>query len=418
MVCYVIILLILLKRIQLRLRKNSMQKKTGYLLILLSCLLVSACKQEKLKPLPPQVIVKLVKQETVPVYGSYIGVTRASLDVEVRARVTGYVEKVEFVEGSWVEAGELLYLIDNKPYIAKRKRVLAQLEKDKAAYEKAKRDVIRLKPLYEQDAASQLDYDTGVSTQEQAKASVMSSQANLDEVDLELSYTKIKAPISGMVGGSQADIGALVGSGGISLLTTVQQINPIYVTFNMSSLDYLNARRRMNSLLKKKEAEEQGKALEGFVRITLPDDSEYRYWGDVSFTDPKVNPKTGTFKVRAVLPNPDSELLPGQYTSARIRLSEYTDSVVIEEEAIRVEQGGLYVMVVMPDNTVEHRFVMVKHYGEQGLVIDSGLKEGERIIIEGQHRARHGQLVEPLTQAEYDAQKEARQSTKKSAGDL
>ena len=255
-----------------------MPKRTGYILILISCLLVSACKQEKIKPLPPQVIVKAVKQETVPVYGSYIGVTRASLDVEVRARVTGYVEKVEFVEGSWVEAGQLLYLIDDKPYIAKRKRVLAQLEKDKAAYEKAKRDVTRLKPLYEQDAASQLDYDTALSIQEQAKATVMSSQANLDEVDLELSYTQIKAPISGMVGGSQADIGALVGSGGISLLTTVQQINPIYVTFNMSSLDYLNARRRMNSLLEKKEAEEQGKALEGFVRITLPDDSEYRYW--------------------------------------------------------------------------------------------------------------------------------------------
>jgi len=394
-----------------------MPKIIGYLLILISCVLVSACEEKKIKSQPPQVIVKIVKQETVPVYGSYIGVTRASLDVEVRARITGYVEKVEFVEGSWVEAGQLLYLIDDKPYIAKRKQVFAQLEKDKAAHEKAKRDVIRLKPLYEQDAASQLDYDTAISIQEQAKATVMSSQANLDEVDLELSYTKIKAPISGMVGGSQADIGALVGSGGISLLTTVRQINPIYVTFNMSSLDYLNARRRMNTLIEKRAAEEQGKALEGFVRITLPDDSEYRYWGDVSFTDPKVNPKTGTFKVRAVLPNPDSELLPGQYTSARIRLSEYTDSVVIEEEAIRVEQGGLYVMVVMPDNTVEHRFVMVKHYGEQGLVIDSGLKEGERIIIEGQHRARHGQLVEPLTQEEYDAKEKAQRSAKNVEGE-
>ena len=386
-------------------------------MILLSCLLVSACEQKKIIPLPPQVIVKAVKQETVPVYGKYIGVTKASLDVEVRARITGYVEQVEFVEGSWVEAGQLLYLIDDKPYIAKRKRVLAELEKDKAAYEKAKRDVIRLKPLYEQDAASQLDYDTGVSTEEQAKASVMSSQANLDEIDLELSYTKIRAPISGMVGGSQADIGALVGSGGISLLTTVQQIDPIYVTFNMSSLDYLNARRRINTLLEKRKAEEQGKALEGFVRITLPDDSEYRYWGDVSFTDPKVNPKTGTFKVRAVLPNPDSELLPGQYTSARIRLSEYTNAVVIEEEAIRVEQGGIYVMVVMPDNTVEYRFVMVKHYGEEGLVIESGLKEGELIIMEGQHRARHGQLVEPLTQAEYKALQQKKQNTKNVVGE-
>jgi len=384
---------------------------------LIICIFLSACQREEIKPIPPQVIVKEVKQETVPVYGSYIGVTRASLDVEVRARITGYVEQVKFVEGSWVEAGDLLYFIDDKPYITKRKRVLAELEKDKAAYEKAKRDVTRLKPLYEQDAASQLDYDTAVSIQEQAQASVMSSQANLDEVDLELSYTKIKAPISGMVGGSQADIGALVGTGGISLLTTVQQINPIYVNFNMSSLDYLNARRRMNTLLEKRKAEEQGKALEGFVRITLPDDSEYKYWGDVSFTDPKVNPKTGTFKVRAVLPNPDSELLPGQYTSARIRLSEYIDAVVIEEEAIRVEQGGLYVMVVMPDNTVEHRFVMVKHYGEQGLVIDSGLKEGERIIVEGQHRARHGQLVKPITQSEYEAALKEKQNAKNVVGE-
>ena len=398
-------------------KEKSMRQKAGYLLLLISSLMISACEKEKETPKIPQVIVKTVKEETVPVYGTYIGVTRASLDVEVRARVTGYVEKVEFVEGSWVEAGQLLYLIDNKPYIAKRKQVLAQLEKAKAAYEKAKRDVVRLKPLYEQDAASQLDYDTAVSIQDQAQASVMSSQANLDEVDLELSYTKIKAPISGMVGGSQADIGALVGSGGISLLTTVQQINPIYVNFNMSSLDYLNARRRMHTLLDQKEAKEKGKALEGFVRITLPDDSEYKYWGDVSFTDPKVNPKTGTFKVRAVLPNPDSELLPGQYTSARIRLSEFTDSVVIEEEAIRVEQGGLYVMVVMPDNTVEHRFVMVKHYGEEGLVIDSGLKSGERIIIEGQHRARHGQLVEPISQADYAAEQKALRSTKKVEGE-
>jgi membrane fusion protein (multidrug efflux system) len=118
-----------------------------------------------------------------------------------------------------------------------------------------------------------------------------------------------------------------------------------------------------------------------------------------------------------VLPNPDSELLPGQYTSARIRLSEYSDAVVIEEEAIRVEQGGIYVMVVMPDNTVEHRFVMVKHYGEQGLVIESGLTAGERIIIEGQHRARHGQLVEPVSQAEYEAEQAEKRNTQKVVGE-
>jgi membrane fusion protein (multidrug efflux system) len=193
-----------------------------------------------------------------------------------------------------------------------------------------------------------------------------------------------------------ADLGALVGSGGISLLTTIQRINPIYVTFNMSSLDYLNARRRMNSLLEQIEADKKGKSLAGFVRITLPDDSDYRYWGDVSFTDPKVNPKTGTFQVRAVLPNPDSELLPGQYTKARIKLSEFANAVVVPEEATQVEQGGIYVMVALPDDTVERRFIIVEHYGEAGLVVSSGLSADERIIVEGLHRARHGQKVKPI----------------------
>ena len=124
----------------------------------------------------------------------------------------------------------------------------------------------------------------------------------------------------------------------------------------MSALDYLNAKRRMTSMMEQLQAEQQGKALEGFVRISLPDGSEYRYWGDVSFTDPKISPKTGTFKVRAKLPNPNSELLPGQYTKARIKLSELKDAIVVPEEATQVEQGGIYVMVVLDSGEIEQRF--------------------------------------------------------------
>jgi len=368
-----------------------------YLFLVTLSFLIIGCE----KPAKPMkvndVVIQHVEKQNVPIYGNYVARTKASLDVEVRARVTGYVENVEFVEGSWVNEGDLLYQIDDKPYKAKVKRVEATLAKNRAALDKAKRDTARLEPLYRQDAASQLDLDNAISTQEQAKATVMSTSAEYDEALLELSYTQIKAPISGMVGGSMADLGALVGNGGISLLTTIQRINPIYVTFNMSSLDYLNARRRMNSLLEQIEADKKGKSLEGFVRITLPDDSEYRYWGDVSFTDPKVNPKTGTFQVRAVLPNPDSELLPGQYTKARIKLSEFANAVVVPEEATQVEQGGIYVMVVLPDDTVERRFIIVEHYGEAGLVVSSGLSADERIIVEGLHRARHGQKVNPIT---------------------
>jgi len=368
-----------------------------YIFLVAFSFLIIGCE----KPVKPvkinDVVVQKVEKQNVPIYGNYVARTKASLDVEVRSRITGYVEHVEFVEGSWVNEGDLLYQIDDKPYKAKVKRVEATLAKSRAALDKAKRDTARLEPLYRQDAASQLDLDNAISAQEQAKATVMATSAEYDEALLELSYTQIKAPISGMVGGSMADLGALVGNGGISLLTTIQRINPIYVTFNMSSLDYLNARRRMNSLLEQIEADKKGKSLAGFVRITLPDDSEYRYWGDVSFTDPKVNPKTGTFQVRAILPNPDSELLPGQYTKAQIKLSEFANAVVVPEEATKVEQGGIYVMVVLDDKTVERRFIIVEHYGEAGLVVSAGLSAGEQIIVEGLHRARHGQKVNPIT---------------------
>ena len=369
---------------------------THYFVVLILLGTLLGCKKELQVAEPETVYYQQVEKKSVPIYGNYIARTDASLDVEVRARVTGYVERVAFIEGSWVNEGDELYRIDDKPYIAKVNRATAALEKNKAALEKAKRDVARLEPLYRQDAASQLDFDNALSAKEQAQASVLASQAELEEAELDLSYTRIVAPISGMVSSSEADLGALVGSGGISLLTTIKQINPIYVHFNMSTLDYLNARRRMTSVLEQVDAEQKGKALEGFVRITLPDDSEYKYWGDVSFTDPKVNPQTGTFKVRAVLPNPDSELLPGQHTKARIKLSEFANAVVIPEESTQVEQGGVYVMVVMPNNKVERRFVIIEHYGEEGLVIGSGLSAGEKIIVEGLHRARHGQLVNPL----------------------
>ncbi|TGV21602.1 efflux RND transporter periplasmic adaptor subunit [Pseudoalteromonas sp. MEBiC 03607] len=370
----------------------------GYVLVMV----LVGCSKEQPNEVIEEVVTAKVKQFDVPLYGNYVARTDASLDVEVRARITGFVESVEFVEGSWVDEGDLLYTIDDRPYRAKLNRVKAALQKDQAALAKAKRDVTRLKPLYEQDAASQLDYDNAISIQEQAQASLSATQAELEETKLELEYTRITAPISGMVGSSEADLGALVGTNGISLLTTIQQIDPIYVNFNMSALDYLNAKRRMNSLMDQLQAEQKGKALEGFVRISLPDGSEYRYWGDVSFTDPKISPKTGTFKVRAQLPNPDSELLPGQYTKARIKLSQISNAIVVPEEATQVEQGGIYVMVVLDSGAIERRFIVVEHYGEQGIVVSGGLSAGELVVVKGLHRIRHGQQVKAISLEEFE----------------
>jgi len=368
-------------------------------------LLSAGCRKEAPKVSPPEVVVAPVEKKDVPIVGHYIGVTKASLDVEVRARVDGFVEEQLFAEGSAVKKGALLYRIDNRPYQARVKRMKAKLSSDRAVLAKTERDLNRMEPLYKQDAASQLDYDNALSAKEQAKAAVAASQAELEESELELEYTEIRSPISGMAGESMVDIGTLVGSGGQSLLTSIKKIDPIFVKFNMSALDYLNARRRMTTFMEKLEAEEKGQTLKGFIRINLPDDSEYRHLGDVSFTAPAVNPKTGTFVVRAVLPNPERELLPGQHTRVRIKLDELPDAVTIPEETIQIEQGGAYVMVILPNDKVEQRFVVTGSRVGGEVVIKSGLNADEQVIVEGMHRVRHGQKVAALSREEYEAQK-------------
>lgn len=386
--------------------KTTLKLSVFYCLLFFSCL---GCEKEKPAPPPPppppSVVVSPAITKSFPIEGSYLGITEASMEVEVRARVNGFVEQQFFVEGSAVQKGDRLYKIDDQTYKARFKRLKAALSNQVSMLNKANRDIDRLKPLYEQDAVSQLDYDNALSAQEQAKASVAASRAELEEAQFDLDQTLILAPIDGMVGESSVDLGALVGSAGQSLLTTVRRLNPIFVKFNMSALDYLNAQRRLKTFLEKIKAEEAGQAIEGFIRITLPDDSEYEHLGDVSFTEPSVNPNTGTFAVRAVLSNPKKELLPGQHTRVRIRLDKLPDSVVVPEETIQIEQGGAYVMVVLPEDVVEQRFVITGPRIGGEVVINSGLSVGERVIVEGMHRVFHGQKANPLTSEEYEAKK-------------
>ncbi|MCH2098251.1 MAG: efflux RND transporter periplasmic adaptor subunit, partial [Pseudomonadales bacterium] len=239
---------------------------------------------------------------------------------------------------------------------------------------------------------------------------VSAIQAELAEAKLDLEFTHVTAPISGLAGARGVDVGALVGTAGQSLLTTVKQVDPMYIEFRMTELDYLNAQRSRESFEERRQIDEEGKAVEGWVTITLPDDSVYRYQGDISFTEPEVNTETGTFAVRAVVPNPSRELLPGQFTRARLELDAVPGAVIVNEKSIRVEQGGSYVMVVLPDDTVEQRFLVLGPQNGGEIVASSGLAKGERVIVEGMHRVRHGQTVQPVTEAENEARKAARLS--------
>jgi len=370
-------------------------------------LLLVACAEEPQPEVAIRVVTVPVKQEDVTIFGSYVGRTEASERVEVNARVDGFLEAVEFVEGSVVDERTVLYRIDPRPYQANLDRVKATLASKRAIVAKFKRDVARIKPLFEEDAASQLDFDDALSSVEQGEASVRESEADLRNAELELAYTEIKAPISGLIGASDVDVGALIRASNSEPLTTVSQIDPIHVNYAMSALDYLNARRRLNSYWQERKAEREGKSVEGRVSITLPDDSVYEYEGVVGFTDPQVNPKTGTFAVRAIVPNPDKQLLPGQYTRVKMPREVRRQSLLIPEESILIEQGGVYVMVVLPGHRVERRLIFIGPIIGGEIVVEKGLDAGEKIIVHGINKVYHGSLADPVDLQDYEAELQA-----------
>ena len=378
------------------------------LIILGALAILSACSEPPpVEEVAVRVVVTPAVQEDVTIYGDYVGRTEASKRVEVNARVNGFLEEIAFVDGALVGERSVLYRIDAGPYQAVVDRAKATLSSRQAALDKYRRDVARIKPLFEEDAASQLDYDDAVADEQQGEAALAEAMADLKKAQLELDYTELKSPISGLIGESRVDVGALIKANDAVPLTTVSQIDPINVYFAMSTLDYLNARRRVRSRYEDQKIAREGKVIEGRVSITLPDDSLYRFKGVVGFTAPHVNPETGTFAIRAMLPNPDHELLPGQYTRVKMPLEIRRGALLIPEECILIEQGGVYVYVVLANNRVERRLIFVGSIIDGKMIVEKGLDPDEKLIIHGINKVYHGSLVDPISEAEYEAELEA-----------
>jgi membrane fusion protein (multidrug efflux system) len=377
-----------------------------------TALALSACEAPPVEEAAVRVVVTPAIVQDVTLHGNYVGQTKAAKRVEINPRVNGFLEEISFVEGSVVQERATLYHIDDAPYQAAADRATATMSSRQAALAKYRRDVARIKPLFEEDAASQLDYDDALAAVQQGEAALLEAEADLKNAQLELDYTVLKAPIGGLIGESRVDVGALIRSGNSTPLTTISQIDPIHVYFSMSALDYLNARRRVRSRYEEQKVDQEGKALEGIVTITLPDDSIYRFRGAVGFTDPQVNPQTGTFAIRAVLPNPDRELLPGQYTRVKMPLEIRQQALLIPEECILIEQGGVYVYVVLPNNRVERRLIFVGPIIDGKMIVEKGLDPGERIILHGINKVYHGSLADPITDEDYRAELAAAETAK------
>ena len=373
---------------------GKMPRWTWYCLALFLLLVIALIAYLKWprseKPVYPTVSAEPVVTEDVEIYVEYAGKIKARQHVEIRARVEGYLEKMCFEEGGYVNKNELLFVIDPQLYRARVEKAKAQLNKNQALKQKAERSLNRIRPLYEQNAASQLDLDNAIAAYEAAQAEVVMSEADLTQAEIALSYTSVRSPISGFISESSADIGTLVGPGGKSLLATVVNSDTVEVNFSMTGLDYLKSKERNVNLGKKIE----DRKWNPYVTITLADNSEYPFRGLVDFADPQVDPNTGTFSVRAQMPNPDHILLPGQLTKVRLLMDVHEDAIVVPTKALVIEKGGAYIFVVRPDNIVEKRFIELGPEVQNKVVVERGLGKDEKIIVEGFHKLSHGMRVE------------------------
>ena len=373
---------------------NLRKKQSFYLfssLIAVLFLFLILTREETALPERPMVCVAPVSQQNVEIFGDYVGRIKAQQFVEVRARVEGYLEQMAFEEGSYVKRNQVLFQISPDQYKAKVDKAKAQLVKDKAQSNKAKRDLDRISPLYEQNAASRLDLDNAIAAYETAKANVGMSTADLDQAERELGYTTVRSPIAGYISERSADLGTLVGPGNKSLLATVVKSDTILIDFNMTALDYLKSKER-NVVLGRNDST---RTWEQTVTITLPDNSVYDHKGVVDFAAPQVNPKTGTFQVRAKISNPEHVLLPGQFTKVRVLLDVREKATVAPLKSIIVEKGGAYIFVVRNDSTAEKRFIELGPEFGNNVVVERGLAIGEQIVTEGQHKLSTGLKVRP-----------------------
>lgn len=331
----------------------------------------------------PQVTVAPVVQQSVPVYVDYVGTLQATQEVEVRARVKGYLVKRAFQDGADVKAGDLLFVIDPREYEAELDRTQAQLARDQAALTYARSQVRRYTPLTAQDLTPKDTLENYQTLAKEREAAVKADEAAVRLARLNLSYTTVKAPLSGRIGRRLVDVGNLVGAGEETLLATIMQMDPIYVYFSPSERHI----PKITSHL------QQGNLR---VQVSQADGRSYPHAGRPDFINNKVDPATGTITMRATIPNPDKLLVPGQYVSVRLLLEDKADSLLIPEKAVGTDQAGSYVFVVGSDRVVEQRYVETGARHQDGMmVIEKGLKPGELIVTQGMLMIRPGIEVEP-----------------------
>jgi membrane fusion protein (multidrug efflux system) len=329
---------------------------------------------------PAQVSVMTVEAKTLPAVYEYTGQTLGSREVEVRARVTGILQKRNFTEGGPVKQGQSLFSIDPAPFIAVAARAEADVAGAAARLDQARKNAARMKPLFAENAVSQKEFDDATSAEAVADADLKAARARLTEANLNLLYTKVEAPISGVAGRAQRSEGSLV-SGPDVLLTSVTQVDPIWVSFGISDNDQqrINAEREAGRLVAPKDGNFE-------VTLKLADGTVYTQQGKLNFSDVRVSSATGTSETRAEIPNPKGVLRPGQFVRVTLKGATRPNAITVPQRAVLEGPQGKFVYVLSADSKAEPRPVQVGDWTSEDWLINSGLKPGDKVIVDGTAR--------------------------------
>jgi membrane fusion protein, multidrug efflux system len=361
----------------------------------LAAINLTACekKQEvKAPPPPPEVNVITVTPQTIPYETSFVGQIASAHQVEIVARVSGFL--ILYKEGAVVKQGQKMFLMDQKPFIAQVEAASGALENSKAQLWTSQANLKRVKPLAELDAASKSDLDNAIGAVQSAEAEVHRARAQLEQAELSLSYTVITSPVTGVSGESKAREGAYLSVGAGGDLSYVAQLDPIWVDFSVSQ----------NQVSKFVTEADAGRLLrphnnEYTVEVHLADKSRYPHVGKISFVDPTFNSQTGTFRIRAELKNPDSLLKPGMFVKAVMQGAQRPNALTVPQRAVQQTSNGHVVFVVSGEGKAEIRPVIVGPWVGDDWVVDKGLNPGEKVVTDGFMRLAPGMPVKVIAGA-------------------
>lgn len=373
-------------------RNRGLTTSLMLLTVVLSFAPAGCQKQAVAPPPPPTVMVAELVTTNVPMHTEIIGQLDSPQNVEIRARVEGFVDKILFTEGTTVAADAPLFRLDDKPFqqrLAGAKGALAEAE---AALSKYRADTNRLGPLALKKAIPQQDMDNAVASVEIGLAGVLTAQARVESAQIDLHYCDVRAPISGLIGAKQVSVGELVGKGSPTLMATISTLNPIWFYCSVSEVDYLKAEAKVRTTGRK--------IAELPVTLLLADGTTHPAGGRFVFIDRAVDVKTGTLRVRAEFPNAQELLRPGMFARIRVDLGTRAESIMLPERAVSELQGKTFVWVIGADNKASQRSVKLGETIGGSVLVVEGLKAGERVVIEGLQKVREGAPVQPMTAAQ------------------